>query len=183
MQYEVALKKAWSEMAELTKEPTFSVRCLGDTYSVDSRVRQILSDSCNVPAKGYLGILILHYLIRKIQGLPSVTGEWISFKELAGGEGYFPVFKKRIIGVIMKKCGRNPDLLLALVERFDAKRTQVADIGIVIEALEGVPLLITFWRGDDEVGPEVNVLYDRSVAEVYCTEDIVVLSELVAHAL
>ena len=57
----------------------------------------MLSFSCNIPAKDYTSILVLHYLARKLKGLPPVKGEWISFKELPGGEGYYPSFKKNMM--------------------------------------------------------------------------------------
>ena len=64
-------------------------------YTIDLDKRTILSDSCNVPAKEYVAIILLHYLARKtlLKGLPPPTGEWIDFKELDGGEGYYPAFK------------------------------------------------------------------------------------------
>ncbi|MBU2062961.1 MAG: DUF3786 domain-containing protein, partial [Candidatus Omnitrophica bacterium] len=36
------------------------------------------------------------------------------------------------------------------------------------------------WRGDDEFGPQANIHFDKSVQEVFCTEDIVVFSENIA---
>jgi len=32
-------------------------------------------------------------------------------------------------------------------------------------------------RGDEEFGPEANILFDKSITDIFCTEDIVVLSE------
>lgn len=54
------------------------------------------------------------------------------------------------------------------------------DIGIVLEAFQGVPALITLWRGDEEFGPEVNMLFDKSITQIFCTEDIVVLAGIIA---
>ena len=183
MEYQVALDKAWQELASLTEEKRFSIHFLGDMYDVDLEKKSILSESCNIPAKTYLSILMLHYLIKKTKGLPPVAGEWISFKELVGGEGYYPVFKKRVIETIKRKHEEDPESLLELVERFRAKKAQVADVSVALETFESVPFLITFWKGDDEFGPELNVLYDKSITDISCTEDIVVLSEIVAHTI
>lgn len=183
MVYADAFVKAWSELEKITKDKNHSVRFLSDEYSIDLKRRSILSVSCNTPAKDYLSLLILHYLIKRLGALPSVAGEWISFKQLEGGEGYYPSFKKRVIDTIVRKYKDNPQSLLELVERFKAKKTQLADISIALEPFTGVPLLINFWRGDDEFGPDANVLFDKSISEIYCTEDIVVLAELLAHSI
>ncbi len=177
MGYDIALSKAWSELEDLAKDKNHSIRFLADEYSIDLEKKSILSLSCNIPAKEYLRILILHYLIQKLKGLPPMTGEWISFKQLVGGEGYYPSFKKRVIDTIMRKYKADPEALLKLVERLKAKRTQLADVSVVLQTFDSIPILINFWRGDNEFGPEVNVLFDKSIADIYSTEDIVVLSE------
>ncbi|NQU94645.1 MAG: DUF3786 domain-containing protein [Candidatus Omnitrophica bacterium] len=184
MEYEVALNNAWERLAQVMEERTHSLRFLGDDYEVNVDKKTVFSVSCNVPAKVYTSILILHYLIRKIKGLPSIKGEWISFKELVGGEGYYPNFKKRVINTITRKYGKNPEALLTLVERFRAKKAELADVSVVLDTIEeSTPFLITLWRGDEEFGPEANLLFDKSITDIFGTEDIVVLSEVVAHSI
>jgi len=73
--------------------------------------------------------------------------------------------------------------LLNLKKRFKTSEVDLADVGIIVETFEKVPLLIEMWRGDEEFGPEVNVLFDKSITDIFCTEDIVILSEFVAHAI
>ena len=183
MVYETAIQKSWKDLKKSSDKSRYSVKLLCDSYNVNLKERTVLSSSCNIPVKSHAGILILHYLAKKLKGLHPVSGEWISFKELEGGEGYYPTFKKRVIEPIMRKYGTDPDSLLALVERFNAKRTRLADISIAFEVFEGVLILINFWRGDNEFGPEANVLFDRGIKEMFCTEDIVVLSEIVVHSI
>ncbi|MFH1867339.1 MAG: DUF3786 domain-containing protein [Candidatus Omnitrophota bacterium] len=183
MAYEAALSKAWSELENITSDNHHSVRFLSDEFAINLKERSIVSISCNIPAKDYLSILILHYLVKKTESLPPPTGEWVSFKQLEGGEGYYPSFKKRVIDTIMRKYKDNPQALFELVERFNAKKTQLADISVVLEPFIGVPILINFWLGDNEFGSDANVFFDKSITEIYCTEDIVVLSEALVHNL
>ncbi|MBL7129938.1 MAG: DUF3786 domain-containing protein [Candidatus Omnitrophica bacterium] len=180
MGYDIALSKAWSEFENLAKDKALSVRFLADEYNIDLANKQILSLSCNVPTKEYLSIIILHYLTKKIEGLPVVSGEWIDFRQLDGGQGYYPNFRKRVIESIKRKYGSNPDTLLNLSERFNVKRVQLADVSIVVEVFDNVPILIELWKGDEEFGPEANVLFDKSIKDILCTEDIVVLAGFVA---
>lgn len=182
MEYKVALNKAWSELDSLEEKGRESVRLLNDVYDIDLKNKCVFSTACNLPAKGHISILVLHYaLIKRRKGLAPITGEWVSFKQLEGGQGYYPVFKKRTIGPILRKYADKPEALYELTERLNAKRAQLADASVVLELFDGVPVLITLSRADDEFGPEANVLFDRSIKDIFCTEDVVVLAEFLAH--
>lgn len=183
MTYEPALAKAWQDLENASKERSYSLSFLSDTYSIDLNEKRVLSLSCNVPAKTHLAILLLHYLRKKIEGLPPLTGEWISFKELQGGEIYYSAFKKRVIDTLLRKTKDTPEVLTALKKRFTTGDDKVADVNVVIEVCEAVSFLLTYWKGDDEFGPEVNVLFDKNIKDIFCTEDVVVLSDVVVHSI
>lgn len=183
MGYDVALSKAWSELESLAKDKKLEVRFLADKYSVDLNDRRILSLSCNISAKDYLSILILHYLIKKLVGLPASSGEWIDFRQLDGGQGYYPTFRKRVVSTITKKYGADPEALLKLNERFNIKKLNFADVSIVLDAFENIPVLIELWKADEEFSPEANILFDKSIKDIFCTEDVVILAEFIAHSI
>ena len=179
----MALEKGWEELNQLKPGKNFSVKFLADEYTVDSVDKKVLSLACNVAAKDFTAILILHYLVHKIKGLPLLTGEWLSFKELSGIEGYYAAFRGRAIQPIIRKYGSHPEGILAVLDRLPAKRVDQGDVGIVLEAFEGIPVMITLWRPDEEFGPEVNMLFDKSIIKIFSTEDIVVLAGFVASQL
>jgi len=180
MGYEVALNKSWDEFLALNSGHSLSVRFLADEYVLEPDKKLILSLACNVPAKDFTAILILHYLAQKIKGLPLFSGVWLPFREVAGIEGYYAAFKKRSIEPIIRKYGSNPAALLAAAERLGGSRFKGEDLGVIIEAFEGVPVLIKLWPADDEFGPDANIFFDRSISSIFCTEDIVVLSGIIA---
>lgn len=167
MGYEAALSKSWDDLAKLNPAKTLSVKFLDDEYSVDVPAKKILSLSCNVPAKDFTAIIILHYLTSRSKGLPPVAGEWLTFREFSGIEGYYDAFKKRCIDPIIRRCVKN----------------KAEDSARVINALEGVPVLIKFWKGDEEFGPDANIYFDKSITKIFCTEDIIVLGGLAASRL
>ncbi|MDD4893891.1 MAG: DUF3786 domain-containing protein [Candidatus Omnitrophica bacterium] len=183
MSYEIALQKSWEELDKLNSAKILSVKFLADEYTVDFTERRVLSLSCNVAAKDFTAILVLHYLAHKLKGLPALTGEWMDFKELSGVEGYQDAFRKRSIEPIIRKYGAHPEGALSVLERLPAKKADEGDVGIVLEAFEKVPVLITLWRGDDEFGPDANILFDKSITRIFSTEDIVVLAGFVAGQL
>lgn len=185
MGYQQALDKAWSDITELSDRGTLTVKFLADEYTVDAGNKTVLSLSCNVPAKDYIAIIILHYLIRKLQlkELPKPVGVWIDFKELKGGEAYYPTFKNRTIDRLTKKFGDDHASFLASCGRFPSRKEPVGDTGLVIDAFEGVPILITLYKRDEEFGPDANILYDKGIQTIFVTEDVVVLTEIVVHSL
>lgn len=183
MGYDIALNKAWDDLLGLNSGKIITVKFLADEYTVDTQEKKVLSMSCNVAAKDYASILILHYLKHKISGLPELTGEWLSFKELSGIEGYYPAFRKRVIEPIIRKYGNKPQGLLEVLDRLPGKRVDQADMGIVLEVFEDVPALICLWKQDEEFGAEAGLLFDKNIVKIFCTEDIVVLAEFVARQL
>ncbi|MBI5145165.1 MAG: DUF3786 domain-containing protein [Candidatus Omnitrophica bacterium] len=180
MGYETALHKAWQDLAELNLDQNTNVKFLADEYTIDLENKRVMSLAGNAAAKDFIAILILHYLKVKLNGLPLLTSEWLDFKELSGVEGYLAAFRKRAIEPIIRKYGQGPEGILEVLERFPAKRVEFGDIGIVLEAFEGVPVLITLWRKDEEFGPEANMLFDKSIIQIFSVEDVVVLAGMVA---
>lgn len=183
MSYAAALSKAWEDLLRLNPQNALSLKFLADTYTLNPQDRKVISLSCNAAAKDFTAILILHYLVCQLKGLPQLSNEWVTFKELSGLEGYYPAFRQRAIAPIIRKYGSNPEGLLSVLDRLPAKRVNQGDIGIILEAFIGVPALITLWRGDEEFGPEANMLFDKSIARIFCTEDIVVLAGLIAASI
>ncbi len=183
MSYDIAINKAWDVLLKLKPDNFVSVKLLADEYSLDLNARKVISLSCNVPAKDFTAILILHYLARKIKGIPELTGNWLTFKELSAVEGYQAAFRQRVIERILRKYGKQPDTLFSVLERLPGKKVNQADIGIVLEVFEGVPVLIELWKPDEEFGAEANILFDKSITEIFCIEDIVVLAEFIAGQL
>jgi len=180
MGYEAALQKAWEGLPDLKPQEKLKVNFLGDVYEVDPGQEKVFSTSCGALAKDFTAILILHYLIKKLSGLPVLSGEWQDFRELSGIEGYADAFRKRVIEPVIRKYGNNPQGLLSNAGRIPARQVKYGDAGIIIDALEGVPALITLWRADEEFGAEANILFDKSIKDIFCIEDIVVLAGIIA---
>jgi hypothetical protein len=180
MGYEVALAKAWTELKRLGPEEIEPIKFLGDTYEIDLDKEKVFSLSCNALASDFTTILILHYLAKKLRGLPPLTGQWLSFRELSGLEGYLEAYHRRAVEPIIRKYGVNPEGLLSAQSKLTLKKIDIGDVGVTLEAFIGVPVLITLYKADEEFGPEANVLFDRSIREIFCIEDIVVLAGMVA---
>lgn len=185
MGYAQAIEKAWKDVSDKTEQRRFSIELLSDRYDIDLDSRSIMSSSCNIPAKDHVSIILLHYLAKRLSlgALPKQSGEWIDFRQLDGGEGYYPAFKKRTIDHIITKYGSNPDAFLKAAERMGAKSAELGDVSAVIYPFKDVGILVKISRPDEEFGPDANILFDRSISGIFCTEDMVVLTEIMIHQL
>jgi len=185
MSYAAALEKAWNDATGATTEKRFSIKLLSDTYDIDLEKKTVRPASCNVPAKDYTIIILLHYLATKLtfKKLPEPAGEWIDFNQLEGGEAYYPTFRKRTIDRIIKKFGQKPDELIKAAARFPSKPGSFGDVSVIIYPFEEIGILIKMSKADEEFGPDANILYDANIPKIFCTEDVVVLTEMIVHQL
>ena len=183
MGYDTAIKKAWDEFCKLKADKQLTVKFLADEYAVDAGKRSVFSVSCNVPAKDYIAIILLHYLIQSLNSRIQRAGKWVSFKELSGIEGYQSAFRNRVIEPIIRKYGKNPQSLYNVLDRLSGVKHEGADASIVIEPLAGVTVLIEVWKADDEFSAEANFLFDKSITSFFCIEDIIVFSEIIVHSI
>lgn len=182
MKLELAITMSWDNLLGSGISNDTKVKFLGDEYIVNIKLRKILSLPHNTPIEDHLTVLILHYLSQKIAGLPVVSGEYLSFNGISVINSFTEVFKKRSTDVIMKRYGDNIFDILSVLHNLPAQKINRADVAIVVEAFEGVPILIELWEADEEFGSEANILFDKTIMKIFCVEDIVVLAEVVARA-
>ncbi len=70
-------------------------------------------------------VLILHYLTHA-QGV-QLTRRWVDFRQLPGGVAYYPVFRGRVIGRLVRLFGQRPGDLVTAAEPWGGRAVQLAD--------------------------------------------------------
>lgn len=183
MGYEAALKAAWSDVKKVAGDTVHKAHFFGELFSVHPKECIVYSEKRGGHTSAHTAILVLHYLKKRLQGLPRLTGKWISFKELPGGEIYYPAFRKRAIEPVLKRYALQPEILREDAAVLSGRTVSHGDVGVVIDALEGVPILVVLWTADEEFSAEANILFDRSIAEIFSTEDVAVLAGFVTARL
>jgi hypothetical protein len=122
-------------------------------------------------------ILMLHYFTGA-KGTPT-TGKSIAYKQLPGGISYFPAFSQRAIGPLVKNFGKSPELLRKAAAKLGGCDSAYGDLSVTINAFDRVPVTFVLWRGDEELAPNGNILFDASISDYLSTEDVTVLSETI----
>lgn len=126
-------------------------------------------------------ILILHYLV-KSEGYP-LTGKWVNFREMSGGESYYPAFVKRSEKPLLDFFGNRLELLVKAAMAFGGHKTHEGDMAVVVKAFPRVPIMMIFWSGDEEFPPEARILFDSTISTYLSTEDVAVLSQQMVFGL
>ena len=156
------------------------VKFLNDEYEIDYGGRNIISMSCNVPAKDYYKLLILHYISGQDRVSNITDDNWISFKELEGGEAYFSAFRKRAIEPILRKYGDRPSDIFERARSFNAEKIGNGTAAIAINAFPKIKVAVILWAKDDEFSAECSMLFNPEIKEILPTEDVAVLGGIIA---
>ncbi len=122
-------------------------------------------------------ILILHYLTQA-KGTP-FTNRLITYAQIQGGRFYCPVFQKRTVEPILRCFGKDPEKLLEISRVFNGSKAPYGDASVKLDPFPMVRFFIILWRGDDEIPPNGNILFDKNITDYLSAEDIAVLSETI----
>jgi len=120
-------------------------------------------------------ILILHYLTQA-KGTP-LTHRLITYAQIQGGRFYCPAFQKRTIEPILHSFGNQPESLIETSQELGGKQAPYGDASVYFHPFPLIKLVIVLWRGDEEVSPNGNILFDKNITDYLSAEDIAVLSE------
>jgi len=185
-----AIKKAVQKLAELKagevcnktggekiSEDMIRIKYLNMPYLVELKSGKILDSENKESLPLRDKIILLHYLT-DAKGSP-ITGKLISYAQIEGGKFYFPVFHKRTVEPMIRFFAKDPEKLLKVSEVIGAKRERYGDLSISLSPLPFVKIYFIFWRGDEDIPPNGNILFDKNITDLLCAEDIAVLTEIV----
>jgi hypothetical protein len=192
--YESALKKAWENLDTIdpmdlvrrsgasydSEKEEFTLTFFGEEYVIQPSKRTVIGPN-GQEAKPFIAVLLLHYLVfAKDIGL---EGRLITFRGLSGGEVYYNAFQRRAILPITNSFGSNVEALRTAGEHIHAKESSYGDFSIKIDVFPRIPVIVILWKGDDEIPPSSNMLFDASIKEHLPTEDVAVIGGFVASTL
>lgn len=140
---------------------TFNI--LGKQYSVDE-TGKVYTNLHVIP---WLSLPVYMYIIKG--GNTPLSGKWVPLRELPSGKDWFRLFGQRCEKPMKKLADNHPDLFADMVSMFNGKQVEnhySSDISIVLHPLPKVPMLICYWRPEDDLQSDLNLFFD-STAEDY----------------
>ncbi len=173
------LKEVAFKSGAVFEDPILKLPFLNRMTVVDVKQRRIRIDTEEMEIR--TAILILHYLLRA-SGKP-LTGRLIGFKEAPQGGLYFQPFRNRVVLPVLGLLEKKPEIVRRRIQELGGKWLDEADLGFRLQIFPYVILQYRFYRGEEGIPPDLNILFDSSIPEYLSTEDIVVLCETTNRAL
>ena len=139
-----------------------TIKMLGKDFQVDRE--GTVTSICHV--HGWVTVPLLKYVIH-CAGKP-VSGNWVPLRELKTGASWGPLFSQRCEKPLKRIADTHTDLFEHMVEVFSAKRTLDAfdaDIAVMLYPLPKVPMLICYWKPEDDMESGLNVFFDKTAEE------------------
>lgn len=129
----------------------------------------------------WLQLLVLHYLVRA-KGIP-VADEWVAYRQLPGAS----LFEQKLQSAIVPLAGafdNNLELFRKAGQALGGTPlSRTGDAAFRFLALPRLPLACIFYRGEDELPPSFNILYDGAACFYLPTEDLQLLGIYLSQAL
>jgi hypothetical protein len=104
--------------------------------------------------------LLLYHLVTS-DGAPLV-GKWVSFADLPDGRMYAQAMQGYTGDLLVKAFDPDLDYFKQACLAAGGLAEQVGDASFLFQALPHVPLLVTYWLGDEDFPSSCKVLFDAS---------------------
>ena len=125
--------------------------------------------------------LLLYYLVTADD--TPLTGKWVSFADLPNGRMYNSAFQ----GYSGDEIAKTYDLNLEAFERAcnlaGGKEVMVGNASFIFQALPRLPLMVTYWLGDEDFPSSCKTLFDESACHYLPIDACAVLGGMLARKL
>lgn len=133
--------------------------------------------SCSDSAR----ILMLRYLC--LSSPSPATGEFLSFRDMPGGDLYFKQFQGRCIFRLIGKYGKRINVFREICEKFGAKKVDYADACYDFELFEGLFVRLILWEGDEEFPASAQILFSSNFSTAFETYDLAEIGGILIGAM
>jgi len=149
---------AWKAMG-IYENSRLTLRVLGKNFSVGSN-GNLYTD---IHVNPWVTIPLLSYILH-CSDIP-LSGKWVSFRELKQGKMWEGLFGQQCEIPLKRLADTHTDLFETLIEVFNGKKIEnhyQSDISLVLYPLPKVPILICYWKPDDNMDSELHLFFDSS---------------------
>jgi hypothetical protein len=136
---------------------TLVVKCLGKDFEIDAR--GTVMSQCHTHA--WFSIPLLNYLLFS-RGEDS-TGRWVPFRELENGRTWSPLFERRCEQPLKHIADTHGELFEDLISMFSGVSSFnnfSSDISVVLYPLPKVPILVCYWKPEDDLESRLHLFFD-----------------------
>lgn len=139
-----------------------NIKVMGKNVAIDTQGK-IFTD---IHVNPWIAVPFMEYVLNARGTTP--TGVWVPFRELPGGKDRYRLFEQRCEGSLKQLADTYPDLFEDLMFLFNGKEISdhyQSDIALMLQPLPHVPILICYWKPDEEMESELNLFFDETAEE------------------
>jgi hypothetical protein len=133
------------------------------------------------PLPDFQQALLLYYLVTA-DGTP-LTGKWVSFADLPDGRMYNAAFQGYSGNEIAKRFGLGLDAFKVSCSKAGGKPADIGSASFMFQALPRVPLMATYWLGDEDFPSSCKILFDKSASRYLPIDACAILGSMLTRRL
>lgn len=134
------------------------------------------------PPRSDIQALVLYHLLTS-DGTPE-TGHWISFSELPGGKFYAGAYQGYTGNEIYRHFKEDFHAVTQAASKIDGMLvSSPMDGAVKFKPLPRVPLLLAYWRGDEDIPGNYRILFDASASHHLPTDVCAILGSMLTKRL
>jgi hypothetical protein len=145
-----------------TSGETIVIQCLGKDFEIDAKGN--VTSQCHTHA--WFSLPVLDYILNS-KGR-DIAGKWVPFRELENGQRWNPLFEQRCEKPLKKIADTYNELFADLISMFSGTssfNTFNSDIAVVLYPLPKVPILICYWRPEDDLESRLHLFFDDTAEQ------------------
>ncbi len=156
------------------------VKCLGKDFEVDGQ--GAIRSHCHTHA--WFSLPLLTYILYS-RG-EGASGRWVPFRELENGRSWAPLFERRCEQPLKQIADSHGDLFEDLITLFSGSSSHnnfSADVSVVLYPLPKVPVLICYWKPDEDMESKLHLFFDDTAEKNIPIESLFTLGTGLARML
>jgi hypothetical protein len=174
---ETDLAKASRRLGAKFSNNKLTLKIFGKKFGVDTKGN--LSSEVHINA--YMVVPALNYILSG-KGT-AVQGNWITFRELAGGPSRYAHFRQRCEKPLKRVADTYTDLFKDMLDIFDGKKISShidSDISILLHPLPLFPIMVCYWKPEDGLESSLHIYFDAASNDNLDIESIYTMNEGIA---
>jgi len=127
-------------------------------------------------------LALLFYYFLTADGTP-VSGRWVSFADLLNGRMYNAAFQGYSGDEVVKVFGQNVNRFREACLSANGVEADLASAAFTFQPLPRVPLMLTYWLGDEDFPSSCKILFDESTSRYLPIDACAILGSMLVRKL
>lgn len=152
-------------------------------YAIDKRTAKIHLVGQEEHEMGFNELMCIYHMFYYCKEDAGTSGNFVPFRLVKRAAPFEAAYQRTILHPLQEVFDGHAAELKKACEALGGTPIRQGDVGYQIMAACGIPLIITFWDGDDEFPAQANILFDDNITSYLHEETVVSLAAELARRL